>query len=136
MTLPALSPNLVAALYLVSGILFILALRGLSSPATSRRGNYSGMLGMAIAMGTTLLVAAPQLPFTWILIGGGLAVGGSVGAVIARRIPMTAMPELVAAFHSLVGLADAFVAPAALFRPHTFCTATPGDIHVATLSER
>ncbi len=135
MTLPALSPNLVAALYLVSGILFILALRGLSSPATSRRGNYSGMLGMAIAMGTTLLVAAPQLPFTWILIGGGLAVGGIIGAVIARRIPMTAMPELVAAFHSLVGLAAVFVAAAALYAPDSFGIGTPGDIHVASLIE-
>ncbi|MDP1906991.1 MAG: NAD(P)(+) transhydrogenase (Re/Si-specific) subunit beta, partial [Hyphomicrobium sp.] len=67
-----MTPNLVAGLYLASGILFILALRGLSSPATSRRGNYAGMLGMLIAMGTTLAVANPQLPLTWILLGVGL----------------------------------------------------------------
>ena len=108
-----LTPNLVAGLYLVSGVLFILALRGLSSPATSRQGNYFGMLGMTIAMGTTLAVANPQLPLTWILLAGGLGIGGLVGAVTARRIAMTAMPELVAAFHSLVGLAAVFVAAAA-----------------------
>src|SRR5262245_19270994 len=105
-----LTPNLVAGLYLVSGVLFILALRGLSSPATSRQGNYFGMLGMTIAMGTTLAIANPQLPITWILLGGGLGIGALVGAVTARRIAMTAMPELVAAFHSLVGLAAVFVA--------------------------
>src|SRR3990172_5094222 len=99
-----MSPNLVAGLYLASGVLFILALRGLSSPATSRRGNYAGMLGMLIAMGTTLAIADPQLPLTWYLIGGGLSLGALIGAVTARRIPMTAMPELVAAFHSLVRL--------------------------------
>jgi NAD(P) transhydrogenase subunit beta len=102
-----LTPNLVAGLYLVSGVLFILALRGLSSPATSRQGNYFGMLGMTIAMGTTLAVANPQLPLTWILLGGGLGIGGLVGAVTARRIAMTAMPELVAAF-TFTGSAIAF----------------------------
>ena len=130
-----MSPNLVAILYLVSGVLFILALRGLSSPATSRRGNYSGMLGMAIAMGTTLAVAAPQLPLTWILIGGGLVVGGGIGAIVARRIPMTAMPELVAAFHSLVGLAAVFVAASALYAPGSFGIGSPGEIHFASLIE-
>jgi len=130
-----MSPNLVAGLYLVSGVLFILALRGLSSPATSRRGNYSGMIGMAIAMGTTLAVAAPQLPITWGLIIGGLVVGGGVGAVVARRIPMTAMPELVAAFHSLVGLAAVCVAAAALYAPSSFGIGTAGNIHFASLIE-
>ena len=130
-----MSANLVAGLYLVSGVLFILALRGLSSPATSRRGNYAGMLGMAIAMGTTLAVAAPQLPATWYLIGGGLGLGGLIGAVTARRIPMTAMPELVAAFHSLVGLAAVFVAAAALYAPESFGIGERGAVHFASLIE-
>jgi NAD(P) transhydrogenase subunit beta len=115
-----MSANLVAVLYLVSGVLFILALRGLSSPATSRRGNLFGMIGMAIAMATTLAIAAPQLQLTWFLIAGGVGVGGLIGAITARRIPMTAMPELVAAFHSLVGLAAVFVAASALYAPDSF----------------
>ena len=129
-----LTPNLVAGLYLVSGVLFILALRGLSSPATSRRGNYAGMLGMLIAMGTTLAVANPQLPLTWYLIGGGLGLGGLIGAVTARRIAMTAMPELVAAFHSLVGLAAVFVAAAALYAPDAFGIGERGAIHLPASS--
>ena len=104
-----MSPDLVALLYLVAGVLFILALRGLSSPETSRRGNYMGMTGMAIAVATTLAVAQPEQPLTWAMILGGVAVGGTIGAVIARRIPMTAMPELVAGFHSLVGMAAVLV---------------------------
>src|SRR6185312_6184019 len=84
-----MSSDLVALLYLVAGVLFILALRGLSSPETSRRGNYLGMAGMAIAVLTTLAVAAPEQPLTWAMIVGGIAVGGGIGAVIARRIPMT-----------------------------------------------
>ena len=87
-----MSPDLVALLYLIAGVLFILALRGLSSPETSRRGNYMGMVGMAIAVFTTLAVAQPEQPATWAMILGGVAVGGTIGAVIARRIPMTAMP--------------------------------------------
>ncbi|HSS84603.1 MAG TPA: NAD(P)(+) transhydrogenase (Re/Si-specific) subunit beta, partial [Reyranella sp.] len=130
-----MTPNLVALLYLAAGVLFILALRGLSSPATSRRGNYSGMLGMAIAMGTTLAVANPQIPLTWYLIAGGLGVGGLIGAVTARRIPMTMMPELVAAFHSLVGLAAVWVAAAALYAPDSFGIGEPGAIHFASLIE-
>jgi len=130
-----LTPNLVAILYLVSGVLFVLALRGLSSPATSRQGNYFGMLGMTIAMVTTLAVAAPQSPLTWVLLIGGLAVGGTVGAVTARRIAMTAMPELVAAFHSLVGLAAVFVAAAALYAPDSFGIGTRGAINFASLIE-
>ena len=103
-------------LYLLSGILFILALRGLSSPATSRKGNRNGMIGMAIAVGTTLALVWDNLDATtWGLILGGVAVGGTIGAVIARRIPMTAMPQLVAAFHSLVGMAAVLVAAAAGF---------------------
>ena len=130
-----LTPNLVALLYLAAGVLFILALRGLSSPATSRRGNYSGMLGMAIAMGTTLAIANPQIPLTWYLIAGGLGVGGLIGAVTARRIPMTMMPELVAAFHSLVGLAAVWVAAAALYAPDSFGIGERGAIHFASLIE-
>lgn len=130
-----LTPNLVAGLYLVSGVLFILALRGLSSPATSRQGNYFGMIGMAIAMATTLGVASPQHPLTWILLAVGIGIGGTIGAVTARRIPMTAMPELVAAFHSLVGLAAVFVAAAALYAPEAFGIGTSGNIHFASLIE-
>jgi len=130
-----MSANLVAALYLISGVLFILALRGLSSPATSRRGNLFGMIGMAIAMATTLAIAAPQLQLTWYLIAGGVGVGGLIGAIIARRIPMTAMPELVAAFHSLVGLAAVFVAAAALYSPASFGIGERGAINVISLIE-
>src|SRR3546814_2943542 len=101
-----MNAELVALLYLVAGVLFILALRGLSSPETSRQGNYLGMTGMAIAVLTTLAVARPSDPLTWALILGGIAIGGGIGAVTARRIPMTALPELVAAFHSLVGMAE------------------------------
>jgi NAD(P) transhydrogenase subunit beta len=130
-----LTPNLVAGLYLVSGVLFILALRGLSSPATSRKGNYFGMLGMAIAMGTTLAVANPQSPLTWVLLAVGIGIGGMIGAVTARRIAMTAMPELVAAFHSLVGLAAVFVAAAALYAPEAFGIGERGAVHFASLIE-
>jgi H+-translocating NAD(P) transhydrogenase subunit beta len=130
-----MSANLVAGLYLASGVLFILALRGLSSPATSRRGNYAGMLGMFIAMATTLAVANPQLSLTWILLAAGLGVGGLIGAVTARRIAMTAMPELVAAFHSLVGLAAVFVAAAALYAPDSFGIGERGSIGFASLIE-
>ncbi|MGA7333459.1 MAG: NAD(P)(+) transhydrogenase (Re/Si-specific) subunit beta, partial [Pseudolabrys sp.] len=99
-----MNPNLVALLYLVAGVLFILALRGLSSPDSSRRGNLFGMIGMAIAVLTTLGSHPPANPLSWGLVIGGIAIGGSIGAVIARRVPMTSMPELVAAFHSLVGM--------------------------------
>ena len=126
-----MSSDLAALLYLAAGVLFILALRGLSSPATSRQGNYLGMVGMAIAMVTTLAVARPQEPLTWALIAGGIGIGGGIGAVIARRIPMTAMPELVAAFHSLVGLAAVLVAAAALYAPEAFGIGKPGAIHTA-----
>ena len=115
-----MSPDLVSLLYLVAGVLFILALRGLSSPETSRQGNYLGMAGMAIAVVTTLAVAQPEEPLTWALILGGIVLGGGIGAVIARRIPMTAMPELVAAFHSLVGMAAVLVAAAAFYAPEAF----------------
>ena len=124
------------ALYLVSGVLFILALRGLSSPATSRKGNRNGMIGMAIAVGTTIALLWNQLdPATWGIIIGGVAIGGTIGAVIAKRIAMTAMPQLVAAFHSLVGLAAVLVAAAALYAPFGFGIADAEGIHVASLIE-
>jgi len=126
--------DLVALLYLGAGVLFILALRGLSSPETSRRGNYMGMAGMAIAVVTTLAVAVPDaLKFLLILVG--LAAGGGIGAYIANRIPMTAMPQLVAAFHSLVGLAAVFVAAAALNAPGAFGIGAPGEIFTVSLIE-
>src|SRR5262249_13461633 len=105
-----MSPNIVAFLYLVAAVLFILALRGLSSPETSRQGNLFGMIGMAIAVLTTLASHPPAGFGAWALVVLGMAIGGSTGAVIARRVPMTAMPELVAAFHSLVGMAAVLVA--------------------------
>ncbi len=131
-----MSPNVVALLYLASGVLFILALRGLSSPETSRRGNVFGMAGMTIAVLTTLAqIGSPDSTLTWVLIIAGLAVGGGIGAYIARSIPMTSMPELVAAFHSLVGLAAVFVAAGALYAPEAFGIGRPGDIAAASLIE-
>src|SRR4029079_16838762 len=100
--------NLAALLYLVCGVLFILALRGLSSPESSRGGNRNGMIGMALAVLVTLatLFSAGKLDaLTLGLIAAGVAVGGTIGAIIARRVAMTSMPQLVAAFHSLVGMA-------------------------------
>ncbi|MGV1014782.1 MAG: NAD(P)(+) transhydrogenase (Re/Si-specific) subunit beta, partial [Methyloceanibacter sp.] len=130
-----MNAELVGLLYLAAGALFILALRGLSSPETSRRGNYLGMAGMAIAVLTTLAVARPESALTWAMIVGGIAIGGSIGAVIARRIPMTAMPELVAGFHSLVGLAAVLVAAAAFYAPEAFGIGTRGAMRTATLIE-
>jgi NAD(P) transhydrogenase subunit beta len=126
----------VALLYLVSGILFILALRGLSSPDTSRAGNTYGMVGMTIAILTTFAqLGAPGDILTWVLIIGGLGIGGGIGAVTAKRIPMTAMPELVAAFHSLVGLAAVFVAAGAVYAPEAFGIGEVGSINSASLIE-
>ena len=130
-----MSANLAALAYLVSGALFILALRGLSSPETSRRGNLLGMVGMAIAIATTLMLADAAEGLTWGLIVLGVGIGGGIGAVTARRIPMTAMPQLVAAFHSLVGLAAVLVAAAALYTPDAYGIGTPGAIRVASLIE-
>ncbi|WP_115052059.1 NAD(P)(+) transhydrogenase (Re/Si-specific) subunit beta [Brucella canis] len=129
-----MSVNLAAFLYLVSGVLFILALRGLSHPTTSRQGNMYGMIGMAISIVTTLLLARPSFGGL-VLIIVGIAIGGGIGAVIARRIAMTAMPQLVAAFHSLIGLAAVLVAAAALYSPHSFGIGEVGQIHGQALIE-
>jgi len=128
------SVNLASFLYLVSGILFILALRGLSHPTTSRQGNLYGMVGMGIAILTTLALAVPS-PGGFGLIVLGLAIGGGVGAYVAKKIAMTSMPQLVAAFHSLVGLAAVMVAAAAIYAPASFGIGTPGDIHAQALVE-
>ena len=130
-----MSVNLVQVLYLAAGVLFIQALRGLSSPATSRRGNTLGMIGMALAIVTTLAVAPPSGISGWVMVVLGLAIGGGIGAVIARRVAMTAMPQLVAAFHSGVGLAAVFVAAGALYAPQAFGIGAPGAIHGASLVE-
>jgi NAD(P) transhydrogenase subunit beta len=132
-----MSANIAALLYLAAGVLFILSLRGLSSPETSRQGNTYGMLGMAIAVVTTLTqIGAPADALTWLLILGGLGLGGAIGAYMARTIPMTMMPELVAAFHSLVGLAAVFVAAAAFYAPEAFGIAdASGNIGGASLLE-
>src|SRR5215470_800173 len=130
-----MNPDIVGLLYLASGVLFILALRGLSSPESSRLGNLFGMVGMLIAVATTLAAHPPAGVFAWILVVLGLALGGGGGAVIARRVPMTAMPQLVAAFHSLVGTAAVLVAAGALYAPSAFDIGTVGDIHKASLVE-
>jgi NAD(P) transhydrogenase subunit beta len=127
--------DIAALLYLAAGVLFILALKGLSSPASSRAGNRNGMIGMTIAILTTLWVAGVKDPLTWGLIVGGLAIGGSIGAVMAKKIAMTNMPQLVAAFHSLVGLAAVLVAGAALYSPDAFGIGNPGAIHTQSLIE-
>ncbi|MFZ5730160.1 MAG: NAD(P)(+) transhydrogenase (Re/Si-specific) subunit beta, partial [Pseudomonadota bacterium] len=133
-----MNANLAAILYLVSGVLFILALRGLSSPETSRAGNRNGMIGMAIAVGTVLATLFSQGALdglTLALIVGGVALGGGVGAVIARKVAMTSMPQLVAAFHSLVGLAACLVAVAAIYTPEAYGIGVAGAIHGASLIE-
>jgi H+-translocating NAD(P) transhydrogenase subunit beta len=130
-----MSGNLVSFLYLVAGVLFILALRGLSSPETSRSGNLFGMAGMTIAVLTTLAASPPAGPIGWALVIGGIGIGGAIGAFIARKIAMTQMPELVAAFHSLVGMAAVLVAAGALYAPQAFGIGAPGAIRAATLIE-
>ncbi len=130
-----MSANLVALLYLVAGVLFILALRGLSSPELSRRGNLFGIIGMTIAVVTTLAAHPPSDGFSWGLVIAGIALGGGIGAVIARKVPMTSMPELVAAFHSLVGMAAVLVAAGAFYAPAAFGIGTEAHIHQQSLIE-
>src|SRR5262249_37921075 len=120
-----MSPDLVALLYLVAGVLFILALGGLSGAGPSRRGNLFGWVGMALAIVTTLASHPPDGVGAWSLVVLGFAIGGGTGAVIARRVPMTAMPELVAAFHSLVGMAAVLVAGGAPYAPAAFDLGVP-----------
>ena len=134
-----MNANLAAILYIVSGVLFILALRGLSSPVTSQTGNRNGMIGMAIAVGTTLATLWSQGALDAVTLGlilGGVAVGGAVGAVIARKVAMTSMPQLVAAFHSLVGMAACLVAVAAIYTPAAYgIVGEDGAIHLNSLIE-
>ncbi len=118
--------------YIIAGIFFILTLRGLSSPVTAQRGNTLGMIGMAIAIGTTLLSPVVQ-DYTFII--AGILVGGIIGYFIAKKIEMTALPQLVAAFHSLVGLAAVFVAMGAYFAPEAYGIGTPGNIQTNSLVE-
>ncbi|MDB2344961.1 NAD(P)(+) transhydrogenase (Re/Si-specific) subunit beta [Candidatus Pelagibacter bacterium] len=129
-----ISANLSAVFYLISGILFILALRGLSSPDTSRQGNYFGIAGMIIAIVVTFLsVGNFSTSLIYVIIF--LIIGGAIGSFIAFKIPMTAMPELVAGFHSLVGLAAVFVAIAAYLNPEAFNLGNIGNIKLASLIE-
>ena len=134
-----MNANIAAILYLVSGVLFILALRGLSSPTSSQEGNRNGMIGMAIAVSVTLVTLFNQGVLdvlTLGLIGAGVAVGGGIGAVIARRVAMTSMPQLVAAFHSLVGMAACLVAVAAIHTPSAYgIVAADGTIHLQSVIE-
>ena len=129
-----ISANLSAIFYLISGILFILALRGLSSPDTSRQGNYFGIAGMIIAIVVTFL-SIGNISTSLVYVIFFLIIGGAIGAFIAFRIPMTAMPELVAGFHSLVGLAAVFVAIAAFLNPEAFNLGNVGNIKLASLIE-
>ena len=129
-----ISANVLAVFYLISGVLFILALRGLSSPETSRQGNLFGIIGMLIAIVVTIVsVGNFTTGFIYLLIL--ILLGGSIGAIIAFKIPMTAMPELVAGFHSLVGLAAVFVAISAFLNPDVFNLGSPGNIKIASLIE-
>ena len=130
-----MNANLQGLLYLVAGVLFILALRGLSSPESSRRGNMFGVAGMVIAVLTTLAANPPAGLIAWILVVLGIGLGGGIGAVIARRVSMTQMPELVASFHSLVGLAAVLVAAGALYAPSAFGIGSVGHIHGQSLVE-
>ncbi len=134
-----MNANLAAIAYIVSGVLFILALRGLSSPTTSQAGNRNGMIGMGIAIGTALLTLWGQGKLDALTLGlilGGVAIGGAVGAVIARKVAMTSMPQLVAAFHSLVGMAACLVAVAAIHTPSAYgIVGEDGLVHLTSLIE-
>ena len=129
-----MNASLAAILYLVSGVLFILALRGLSSPSTSRQGNVFGIIGMVIAIATTLLsVKLDGINISIIAIG--TLIGGTIGAMLARKIAMTSMPQLVAAFHSLVGLAAVLIACAAVYSPEAFHIEVNGGLKLASCIE-
>jgi NAD(P) transhydrogenase subunit beta len=125
--------ELQAIAYLVSAVLFILALRGLSSPKTARQGNLFGMIGMALAIGTTLSLEVVK---SYEMILGGIAVGGIAGAVLAKKVKMTQMPQLVAGFHSLVGMAAVCIAAAAFYDPNAFgILAESGSIKTNSIIE-
>lgn len=130
-----MAANLAALLYVVSGVLFIMALRGLSHPTSSRQGNRYGMIGMGIAVATTVVFYPPANFAGWLLVVLGIAIGGGFGAYMARRVQMTQMPQLVAFFHSLVGLAAVLVAAAALYAPEAFGIGQVGKIKGASLFE-
>ena len=127
-----MSSNLAAFAYLIASICFILALRGLSSPTSARQGNFIGIAGMVVAVVTTL--ALPGV-LSYGSIAVAVLIGGSIGTFIALRIQMTALPQLVAAFHSLVGLAAVFVAAAAFYAPESYGIGTAGHIHAGSLIE-
>ncbi|MDP6109428.1 MAG: NAD(P)(+) transhydrogenase (Re/Si-specific) subunit beta, partial [Rhodospirillales bacterium] len=127
-----MSENLTGFAYLIAAVCFILALRGLSSPESARKGNAMGVIGMVIAIGTTL--ADPQI-LSFELILAGVVIGGAIGTIVALKIQMTALPQLVAAFHSLVGLAAVFVAAAAFFSPEAYGIGVLGNINAASLIE-
>ena len=127
-----MNENLATLFYLVASVCFILALRGLSHPETSRGGNRYGMVGMTIAVVTTLALL-PEI--NYVLILAGVVIGGAIGTMIALRIQMTALPQLVAAFHSLVGLAAVLVAAAAFYNPAAYGIGVTGDINTASLIE-
>ncbi len=127
-----MTPNFASFLYLLSSLCFIWALKGLSSPESARRGNYTAMLGMMLAIGTTLFMPT-ILSLEWIL--AGIFIGGSLGTVIAYRLKMTALPQLMAAFHSLVGLAAVCVAASTLENPETFGIGVPHFIPFSNLLE-
>jgi NAD(P) transhydrogenase subunit beta len=126
------SENLSALFYLIAAICFIMGLRGLSSPETARTGNIYGIAGMIIAVATTL--ATPHVVSLWLIVVG-ILIGGAIGTYIALRIQMTALPQLVAAFHSLVGLAAVCVAAAAFTYPEAYGIGVRGSIHGASLVE-
>ena len=127
-----MTQELAAYGYLIAAICFIMALRGLSSPVSSRQGNLFGIVGMVIAVGVT--IATPGVVSPWLIVGG-LVIGGAIGTLVALRIQMTALPQLVAAFHSLVGLAAVFVAAAAFVSPEAFGIGSPGHIKTQSLIE-
>ena len=125
-----MNENLSAVFYLIAAICFIMALRGLSSPETARTGNVYGIAGMIVAVATTL--ATPHVVSFWLIVVG-ILIGGAIGTYIALRIQMTALPQLVAAFHSLVGLAAVCVAAAAFTFPEAYGIGVRGSIHGSSL---
>ncbi|MGQ3113559.1 MAG: NAD(P)(+) transhydrogenase (Re/Si-specific) subunit beta, partial [Brevundimonas sp.] len=133
-----MNASLAALAYLVSGVLFILSLRGLSGPETSRQGNTFGMVGMALAVGVTLLTLGTSGALDWVtvgLLGAGVVVGGGAGALIAKKVAMTDMPQLVAAFHSLVGMAACLVAVGAVYAPVAFGISDGAGIKTVSIIE-